>query len=148
MTVHKLSCVTEVLDRRVYYKLKDNTLLDYNSKDINIIVPWMVRQGFRVECSVPFHLLQKYSTFFKPSCAVHDALYRTGGTAIQRRKADYGFFKRCVGGSFCLHNDVFVSYVIFAMVFFFAVRLFGWIPFHKGKPRTIGELLILYNTNN
>ena len=76
----------------------------------------------------------KRKTFFpidyviQANCKVHDLNYEVGGTREDRLKADIGFLWRNLSDINKLkkHKE---RELYFALVYFFLVRLFGWLTF-------------------
>jgi len=83
------------------------------------------------ECGAKGSIIKPpYSAFFKASCALHDESYYIGHTEEDRIKADIGFFRAMLVDCQRLTGLQKQKYVIWAHIYFIAVRAFGWKYFY------------------
>lgn len=74
-----------------------------------------------------------YWFFHTASCEIHDQNYEEGGTASDRLRADVGFLWRMIQDANRLSANKKKVAVTWACLYYFAVRLFGWITFKYKK---------------
>jgi len=82
------------------------------------------------------------SVFIKPpfwsfqnaSCKIHDDMYKSGGTSIDRLTADTGFLWRMCQDANQQQTLLKKKMAVYsAILYFIAVRLFGWLSFNYKK---------------
>ena len=116
-------------------KKMTNFTKDFNEIEWFILKQDLERQGFKGECSFVKNFMKTASNKFNASCTIHDICYTIGNTEEDRRKADFGFYRRCVMNA--LHSKsphIFLWYVSIATIWYFAVRCFGWLAFNYTIP--------------
>ena len=78
-----------------------------------------------------------YASFFFTACLCHDDDYDKGGDSKQRKQADKDLYWRMVelvkkrGASFSPLKATWM--IVTALMYYFSVRLFGWLYFNKNK---------------
>lgn len=71
-----------------------------------------------------------YWALFTADCSIHDDNYKKGGTRDDRFKADLGFFWRILEDCNKIESlNKKRKAVYVAILYFLAVRAFGWITF-------------------
>lgn len=82
-----------------------------------------------------------YGLFFESSCNKHDFSYWVGGTEEDRIKADIGFFRAMLEDCQRFTGTTKTKYIVWAHVYFMAVRAFGSKYFnYTDTPRTERDL--------
>ena len=76
-----------------------------------------------------------YAVFFKASYDLHDLSYHIGCTEEDRITADIGFFKAMLKDCERLTGLQKTKYVVWAHLYFVAVRAFGWRYFYYGHEQ-------------
>ena len=79
---------------------------------------------------------------FDASCRRHDFAYARGGSKLDRRSADRGFYRALRADAHRLSARAGrVAASIFAWLYYIGVRLFGRFSFYYGPYRSKAELL-------
>jgi hypothetical protein len=109
----------------------------------------LIARGFIGQCSVIKGYMKTAVNKFNASCIVHDISYTIQGTGKDRKKADFGFYKRCVKNA--IHTGSafkFMYFLAIATVWYIAVRSFGWMFFnYTEKTETLEDVLALNRKN-
>lgn len=83
-----------------------------------------------------------YGLFFESSCNKHDFSYWVGGTEEDRINADIGFLRAMLKDCEWFTGATKIKYVIWAHIYFMAVRAFGSkYFFYTDDPMTERDLL-------
>ena len=101
-----------------------------------------VKEQFISECGPARSFIKTRCNLFKASCRIHDWNYTAGGSEKDRKRADFGFFKRCAQNATNLNNPWRIwYYMLIATLWYLAIRLFGWHYFNYGPYRNVQEIL-------
>lgn len=129
------------LKRTHYSQLTPKDLLYLMSIQVCNWCGWNGESFFArmVRSILRFLLMILKATFFEASCMIHDFTYWQWGTWTDRLKDDWGFFVRILKDIFILNkNPIRIAfYIVIDILFFVAVRCFGWMYFNFTPHRRV-----------